>query len=122
MANRKNITTRNVIKTQAGKLNDGTRISEETLCEWFDIVEPKTEGMSFREARKALQRYQFAKLAAYSSMNNELRTTGRVIQQTKEDYIVRHGKTSLAPVIASIGNRVSTLEENKRTLKAATRG
>lgn len=112
-------TTSQVIKSNAGHLASGTVITEDQLCQWFNITKPQTESMNFNEARKQIQAFQFAKLSAYTSLNKELRYSGRVISQVKENYLVRVGAEACMPVINSSIKRISTLNDNVNTLRAS---
>lgn len=111
-----------VLKQHAGKLSATPRISEDTLCEWFGISKPQISGMDFDEARKHISKFGFAKLSAYNALNTNLRTTGRVIVQTKNDYVVRAGESDTKGVITRYTNRIETLKQNRATLIAAFRG
>ena len=116
------IKAKQVLKQHAGKLSATTKISEETLCEWFGISKPQISGMEFDEAKKHISKFDFAKLSAYSALNANLRATGRVIVQTKGYYIIKSGKADTADVISRYTNRIETLKQNRATLIAAFRG
>lgn len=108
---------RTVVKAQAGKLTHGTVISQETLCEWFDINQPKIDGMEFAEASKAISTYNYNKLYAYTSLNTLLRPSGRTITQEKGNYRIRVGASQIAPVIEKQLRRIDTLESSVSLLK-----
>lgn len=120
MASRIKTMARNAIKQNRSEIERGF-ISEDTLCNWFNISKPDITNMDFQQARKAITKFGFEKLAAYSAMNDLLRHRGKVITQSKNHYVVK-SEDALAPVISSQLKRINTLQTNICTLKTAMKG